>query len=339
VVGASAAAAAAGLSMALGAFLAGLLLAETEYRHEIEIDVEPFKGLLLGLFFVTVGIQIDIGLLLATPLLVFISIAALLAAKTAIIIPLVKLFGLDWRRAIEAGFLLAPAGEFAFVILAQASGGGLLPKPAADHLLLVVALSIFVTPLMATAGSWLAQLGRGEPDIEPQNETAAQEGHVVIAGFGRVGRMLASLLDAQGFNYVALDADAERVRSLRKAGWRVHFGDANRKEMLAAVGCVRASAIAVTMDSAQAVERVVAEVHRSWPGVPIFARARDGDQALRLLQIGARKVTPEAVEAALQLGEALLNQLGVPDEAARRIVNDARAAETFRIVDGSSRSV
>ncbi len=330
-LGMATAADAAGLSAALGAFLAGLLLAETEFRHQIETDLEPFKDLLLGLFFVTVGMQIDIALLLSEPARVLLGVLGLLALKTFILAPLARMFGLAWPRAVEVAFLLGAAGEFAFVVIAAARAGGAIPTATADYMLLVTALSIFVTPFYATIGSFLAKLmGSAKPDAPPTD--AHESGHIVIAGYGRVGETLADLLNAQEVPHVAVENNTALVAEARKRNRRVHFGDASSRDVLAGLGAANAAAIVVTINDADAVERIVEEARRAWPHIPIYARARDAEHARRLHAKGAALASPDSVEAALQLGEALLNGIGVPDEIARRLIQDRREAEFAKAV-------
>jgi CPA2 family monovalent cation:H+ antiporter-2 len=329
-IGMAAAAQAVGLSPGLGALLAGLLLAETEFRHQIETDLDPFKDLLLGLFFVTVGMQIDVALLAREPALILVGVLGLFALKGAIIAPLARAFGLSWRRAIEAAFLLGQAGEFAFVVVAAARAGGVIPGDVAAYMLLVTALSIFLTPLFATLGARIAQRMGPSAALTPPPETAAETGHIVIAGFGRVGQTLADILNAQEIGHIAIDGDAALVSQLHGQGRPVHFGDASSRQVLASVGAANAAAIVVTINDAAAVERIVGEARRAWPHIPIYARARDAEHARRLHAAGAALASPDTIEAALQLGEALLNGVGVPDEVARRIIDERREAEVAR---------
>ncbi|MGE0740989.1 MAG: cation:proton antiporter [Hyphomonadaceae bacterium] len=329
-IGMAAAAQSAGLSAALGAFLAGLLLAETEFRHQIETDLEPFKDLLLGLFFVTVGMQIDVMLFLREPAPIIIGVIGLFVLKGAIIAPLARLFGLSWRRAIEAAFLLGQAGEFGFVVIAAARGGGAIPEATADYMLAVTALSIFITPVIASIGGDIAHRLSSAPSHEPPADAALESGHVVIAGFGRVGQTLADILNAQEIPHIAVEGDASVVATLRKESRPVHFGDASSRQVLASVGAANAAAIVVTLNDAEGAERIVTEAKQAWPHVPVYARARDAEHARRLHAAGAALASPDAIEAALQLGEALLNGVGVPDEIARRIINDRREAEVSK---------
>lgn len=324
-IGMATAAQSAGLSMGLGAFLAGLLLAETEFRHQIETDLEPFKDLLLGLFFVTVGMQIDIGLLLANPLMILLGVGGLFVIKIAIIAPLARAFGIPWPRAVATAFLLGQAGEFAFVVIAAASANGAIPQATADYMLLVTALSIFVAPFVATLGGHIARAATKQTTIEP--DLAQEGGHVVIAGFGRVGQTLADILDKQEIPFVAVDADASLVSSMRIQGAPVHYGDSSRRDVLASIGAANAAAIVVTINNPASVDLIVAQAKQAWPHVPVYARARDGEHARRLHELGAALASPDTIEAALQLGEALLNGIGVPDEASRRIIDERREAE------------
>ncbi|HYD87056.1 MAG TPA: cation:proton antiporter [Vitreimonas sp.] len=325
---------AAGLSTALGAFLAGMLLAETEFRRQIETDLEPFKDLLLGLFFVTVGMQIDVGLLLGEPIRIMLVVAGLFIVKGLIIAPLARAFGLPWPRAIELAFLLGQAGEFAFVVVAVARTAGAIPEAIADFMLLVTALSIFFTPLVATLGRRLSQRVLGSVAHAPPQEAAEERGHVVIAGFGRVGQTLADLLSAQDIGSVGVETDTALVHELQNKGRRVYYGDASNSSVLRSLGAARAAAIVVTINDPKAVNRIVAEARRCWPGIPVYARARDAAHARSLHEAGAALATAETVESALQLGEALLNGIGVPDEVAARIIDGQREAELNKALYG-----
>ncbi|MCX7359914.1 MAG: cation:proton antiporter [Alphaproteobacteria bacterium] len=330
-IGMAGAAQMAGLSAALGAFLAGLLLAETEFRHQIETDLEPFKDLLLGLFFVTVGMQIDISLLLSEPLLILIGVAGLFAVKGFIITVLARGFGLSWRRAGQMGLLLGQAGEFAFVVIGAARAGGAIPADTAAYMLIVTALSIFFTPIVAGLGARLAYRIAGAPAAPPP-DAASESGHVVIAGFGRVGQTLADILSAQEISYVGIEGDATAVAKLHNEGLPVHYGDASSANVLASVGAPNAAAIVVTINDAEAVERIVAGARKAWPHIPVYARARDGEHARRLHAAGAALASPDSIEAALQLGEALLSGVGVPDDVSRRIIDERREAEVAKAI-------
>lgn len=335
-IGMSVAAEAAGLSMALGAFLAGLLLAETEFRHQIETDLEPLRDLLLGLFFVTVGMRIDLALLVREPLLILMGLLGLFALKALLIAPLARGFGMSWARAVELAFLLAGAGEFAFIVVATAQRGDVIAPSVAEYMLLVTALSLFMTPVMAWAGRRAAARLPSRVEHAPPLEAGQEREHVVIAGCGRVGQMLADILADEEIAHVGVDADETCIAALRKSGRPFYFGDASRRETLAALGAEHAAAIVITMDRPEAVEHIVKEAKAAWPSVPVYARARDAEQARRLRQAGADMASPDTVEAALQLGEALLSGVGVPDELVRRIIESRRDSELSKALSVSS---
>ena len=335
-IGMAAAAQMAGLSAALGAFLAGMLLAETEFRHQIETDLNPFKDLLLGLFFVTVGMQIDIPQLMREPVMILIGVAGLFALKAAIIAPLARLFGLAWPRAIQTAFLLGQAGEFAFVVIAAARAGGAIPADTASYMLIVTALSIFVTPIIAGLGARIARSVAGAPASPPPADAAKETGHIVIAGFGRVGQTLADILSAQEISHIGVEGDASLVSKLRDEGRPVYYGDASSAMTLTNVGAPNAAAIVVTINDADGALRIVAEAHRAWPHIPIYARARNGEHARLLHAAGAALASPDSIEAALQLGEAVLNGVGVPDEVSRRIIEERREEEVAKAIFSAS---
>lgn len=317
----------AGLSLALGAFLAGLLFAETEYRHEIEIDIEPFKGLLLGLFFVSVGMAIDLGQLGAKPLWLAASVVGLFAVKGAIIYPLARLFGRPHAVALESALLLGQAGEFAFLIIGLGVVGGLVSVDVAQFMLIVTGLTMMLTPLVATAALRLARFGKPAVGQGDDDFSDSLTGHVVVVGYGRVGQMLGDILDAQEMPHVALDTDTHLVAGFTNTGAAVLFGDARRAEMLRKVGVGRAGALVVTLDVPAAAEHVVGTAHRYWPNLPIYARARDSAHARRLLDLGARHVVLETIEVSLELSEMVLSGAGVPLEAAHRLIEMRRQAE------------
>lgn len=316
VLGSGLLAALAGLSMALGAFIAGLLLAETEFRHEVEQVIEPFKGLLLGLFFLAVGIGLDVRLVLEQPLQVAGVTFGLMALNTVLIFGLARGFGLTAKAAIETALLLAASGEFAFVILASAMDLGLVPGALGESLLVSATLSMMCIPLLAALGLRLAGRAAGGLSEAPQASAAAPEGHALIIGYGRVGRLVGEMLDRHALPWSAVDQDAAVVASGRKAGRSLYFGDASRPGFLERCGLETASALVITADAdaneTGTVEALVASVRDKRPDIAIFARARDSQQALRLYDLGVTDAVPETVEASLQLSEAVLVGLGAP---------------------------
>jgi CPA2 family monovalent cation:H+ antiporter-2 len=328
VIGTAWATAAAGLSVALGAFLAGLLLAESEYRHEVEVDIEPFKGLLVGLFFLSVGMMVDLRFLAAAPLAMLGAILGVFAVKASIVTALCLAFGLPRATALEAGLLLGQVGEFALVVVGYAIARGLVPTDVGQFVLLLTATMMLATPLVAAIGQRAAaRVAHRQHRIRADEAIAVAPGHVVIAGFGRVGQLLARILDSQRQPYVALDLDGHAVAQCRARRLPVFYGDARRVEMLRKARIEDARAFVVTMDDPRAAQHAVHAVRRHWPLLPVYARARDATHGRRLLELGATEVVPESTEASLQLGARLLEGLGEPLEAVAQVIGLERELE------------
>jgi len=327
----SAATGLAGLSVALGAFLAGMLLSESEVRHNIEVDLEPFKGLLLGIFFITVGTNIDIVSVASDVGWVVLGTAALMGVKAAILYAVARAFRVPRPDAAEVALLLAQAGEFAFVVMAVA--GPLLPPRLVSGAVAAVGLSMLATPLLAVMGRRLAaRLAKAEHGKHAPGLDLAELGdHVVIGGFGRVGRLIAQALEAENVPYVALDTNGELVTHMRLEHRPVFFGDAGRPELLERVGGARARAFVVTLDNPLAAERMVTAAFGLQGKPTIFARAADAAHAARLIDCGAVSVIPEAVEGGLQLAARLLEGFGLPEQAVSERVATMRAAELGRL--------
>jgi CPA2 family monovalent cation:H+ antiporter-2 len=316
VVGEALVTAAAGLSMGLGAFIAGLLLAETEFRREIEVTIEPFKGLLLGLFFVSVGAGLDMDALVANPAPIVLHALGLTLAKAAIIFPLALLFGIDWRSAAEAALLLAPGGEFAFALLTSAMIAGVLPGHFGADAMVVVTLSIFFIPLLGRLGARLAQPAERDDDeaqyahLAPDAPVA--EGRVVIVGFGRIGSLVGEMLERHNVPFVAVENLVSIVSEGREKGVEIYWGNAARREFLLRCGVEQARALVVTIENAAAVEEIVRLAHEIREDLVIVARARDARHATKLYRLGASDAIPETIEASLQLAETVLVDVGVP---------------------------
>ena len=327
----------AGLSMALGALLAGLIIAETEFRHEVEITIEPFKGLLMGLFFMSVGMGIDLRALLAEPLWIPLSIVGLLALKSLIVFVLLRVFGLSWGRAAEGGLLLSQGGEFAFIVIGMALGLGLLERQTGQFMLIVVGVSMLAAPVVARLGQSLGDaIDRRIATPEPEGEdTGIGElyGHVIIAGYGRVGQLVGQMLDQQGVRYVAIENNAQLVAHQRKAGTPLVFGDASRPELLRKLRIDEARAVVLTMDHTAAAIHAVHAVRRMVPMMRIIARARDEKHALLLREAGASVVVPETLESSLKLTSWVLETLGVPPEAALRQLEQERERRIVALRD------
>lgn len=316
----------AGLSMALGALLAGLIIAETEFRHEVEVTIEPFKGLLMGLFFLSVGMGIDLRALIAEPLWIPLAVAGLMAIKGVVVFVLLRVFGLSWGRSAEGGFLLGQGGEFAFIVIGLALSFKLLPRDVGQFMLLAVGLSMLAAPVAARLGRDLgiALDRRRPPEATEELEFGELRGHVIIAGYGRVGQMVGQMLAEQGVAHVAVENDPKLVALQRKAGAAVIYGDASRPELLRKLHLDRALAVVLTMDHTAAAVHAVKGIRRTQPQIRIIARARDEKHALTLREAGASVVVPETLESGLKLTGSVLETLGVPADAASRLLEQER---------------
>ncbi|MBX6324164.1 MAG: cation:proton antiporter, partial [Rhodospirillaceae bacterium] len=294
---------AGGLSADFGAFLAGLLLAGTPYRHQVAAEIQPFRALLLGLFFMTVGMSIDLRLVAAAAPVVAGVTAAVLVGKALLLTGLGRAFGLTLGQALRVGVLLSQAGEFAFVLVGLGMNAGIVPPADGQLLLLVTALTMVVTPLLEPLSlrlgrrAELATFARQDADAGLERLS----GHVVIAGYGRVGRTAGRQLADGGVPFVAVDLDPERISRAREMGYRVYFGDATRPEVLAAVGVDRARAVIVALDNPLLTQRVVQLLRYIFPDLPIYARAYDAADAEVLEKAGATGVVHEVVATGRQL--------------------------------------
>ena len=326
----------AGLSMALGALLAGLIIAETEFRHEVEITIEPFKGLLMGLFFLSVGMGIDLRALLAQPVWIPLSVVGLFALKGLIVTVLLRVFGLSWGRATEGGLLLGQGGEFAFIVIGLALSFELIARPVGQFMLIVVGVSMLIAPLVARLGQGLGDaIDRRMPPARLPEDVAlgALDGHVIIAGYGRVGQMVGQMLAEQGVRFVAIEHDAKTVALHRKAGAALIFGDASRPELLRKLHIERARAVVLTMDHTAAATHAVQGIRRIEPRMYIIARSRDEKHALLLREAGASIVVPETLESSLKLAGSVLETLGVPPDATARLLEQERERRIMALRD------
>jgi CPA2 family monovalent cation:H+ antiporter-2 len=324
----------AGLSMVLGAFLAGMLISETEYRFQVEEDIKPFRDVLLGLFFVTVGMLLDVRQVLAQFGLVMALFAALALGKFSLIGLLSRAFGSPPGTALRVGLALAQGGEFGFVLLPLAGAAGVVEPALLQALLAAMVLSMLATPLLIAAANPIAmRLTRSEwmtRSLELHRIAARSievERHVIILGYGRNGQRMARLLDAEGVRYVALDLDPERVRQAAAAGDTVVFADSSRREALVAAGIMRAAAVALTFADAAAAVRVLTHVRALNPSVPVIVRARDEGDIARLTAAGATEVLPEAFESGVMLASHTLVLAGVPLSRVMRRVAQVRDAQ------------
>ena len=327
IIGAGLAAKLLGLSMALGAFVAGLLLAETEFRHEIEVLIGPFRDLLLGLFFVSVGLGLDLGLLAREPVTVIAIAAGMIALKALVGTGLGRLFGLKAGAALEAGLMVGAGGEFAFVILQQAMDSRLLEPSVAQALVVSATLSMFAVPALGALGSRLGRAQARAEATQMASPPAAPDARprVLVVGYGRVGKLVGEMLDRHDIAWTAIDRDFRAVEAARRAGREVYYGDASRPELLHRLGLDIAPGVVLTTDDADAAEAVTGEIMRLRPDVVLVARARDARHAKRLYALGATDAVPETIEASLQLSEAVLVDLGVPMGPVIASIHEKRA--------------
>ncbi|KRR01928.1 potassium transporter TrkA [Bradyrhizobium jicamae] len=313
IVATGVAAALAGISMALGAFVAGLLLAETEFRKAIETAIDPFKGLLLGLFFFTVGMNIDFGQIARDPVWLIAGATGLIAVKSSILVFLARMFRLSWPASIEVGLLLGPGGEFAFVGIGMATTLGLIDANVSSFAVALTTLTMMLTPALAHVARQLAPIVREDKPLDPELSVTPSggSGHAIVVGHGRVGQVVCAMLDRHQFKYTAVDNDAAAVPEQRRQGRTVFYGDATNPEFLKSCGLMEAAAVIVTINEARGIDEIVAQVRALRKDVLIVSRARDADHARHLYGIGVTDAVPETIEASLLLSEAALIGLGV----------------------------
>jgi len=314
-----------GLSMALGAFLAGVLLADSQYRHRLEADIEPFKGLLLGLFFIAVGMSMDLARLFDTPLAVFGVAAGLMAIKFAVLMGLGLASGLRWDAALALAAVIPQGGEFAFVLFGAAISVGAVDRGTADFLILAVAITMALTPLsVGLADRVRAAFSRGKPAAAAPPEIDHEGARVVIAGFGRFGQIVGRLLNMRGIRFVALDSDNNRIEVARRFGNEAYFGDANRLQVLEAAGTTRAEAFVIAVDDADRAIEIARMVRMHFPDIRIYARAIDRFHAYRLMEVGVSHVFREMFGSSLDMSKALFVGFGIPARKAEAIVRTFR---------------
>jgi glutathione-regulated potassium-efflux system protein KefB len=323
-----------GLSMALGAFVAGVMLAESPYRHALETDIEPFRGLMLGLFFIAIGMSLDLAVVAANWGLVIALVVGVLAVKATVIATLARSFGTDWRRAIKMGLLLAQGGEFGFVLFAEAERGLLITHQAAQLFGAVVTLSMALTPLLfRLAGRLLAvpDDGSGSRDGPESAGTDGHGGHVVLVGSGRVGQVIAQMLRARGQAITAIDLDAELIDITARFGNTVFWGDGTRLDILRTAGIETASALVFAIDGRWDPKAVLQPIQTEWPDLPIIARAFDRSHNIALRQAGVEQVVRETLDGAVAMGREVLASLGTPDTMIDAIEAEYRRRDLERL--------
>jgi monovalent cation:H+ antiporter-2, CPA2 family len=330
----------AGLSLVLGAFLAGMLISETEYRFQVEEDIKPFRDVLLGLFFITVGMMLDLRLVIGEFTLLLALFVLLVGAKFALISLLSYALGSTPGTALRVGLALAQGGEFGFVLLTLAAGSAVASEDFLQAVLAAMILSMLATPfLIAASDRIVMRVSRSEWMLRSLelHRIAVQaievERHVIILGYGRNGQRLARLLNAEGVRYIALDLDPERVREAKLAGDTVVFADSARREALSAAGIARATAVVVTFADVAAAVRVLSHIHALNPAVPVIVRARDEADIEPLKAAGATEVVPEAFESGVMLASHTLVWVGVPLSRVMRRMSQVRG-EHYRLLRG-----
>ncbi|MEZ5849194.1 MAG: monovalent cation:proton antiporter-2 (CPA2) family protein [Hyphomicrobiaceae bacterium] len=322
----------AGLSAALGAFIAGALLAESEYRHQIEADIQPFEGLLLGLFFIAIGMSIDLGLLQRELPLILAWGAALLVVKGAVLHLVGRWQGLDGPSARRLALTVSQGGEFAFVILGLVVGARLLDAHTADRLVIVVTLSMAATPLLLLVDDAARRLRK---PAQPEYETphAAGEGHVVIAGFGRVGQIVGRILRAKGIPFTALDIDPEQVSLVKRFGNEAYYGDASRLDILQSARTDKARAFVLAIDDVETSLKTADVVRRHFPHVPVYARARNRRHIYRLMDLGVTSTRRETFLSSVDITREVLRGLGTSEAEVRRITETFVTHDRKRLYD------
>ncbi|MEZ5776108.1 MAG: monovalent cation:proton antiporter-2 (CPA2) family protein [Hyphomicrobiaceae bacterium] len=312
----------AGLSPALGAFVAGVLLADSEYRHEVEANIEPFGALLLGLFFTAIGMSLDFRVMLEDPLRIAIAVAVLVVLKGLVLYGLGRVHGLPNDGARRLAIICSQAGEFAFVLLTAANRTYTLPGYLANEIAVIVTLSMVATPILLIADDWY--LARRKGAAPKFDQIDADEGHIIVAGMGTFGQIVARILRARGIPFTALDSSAERVAMLKQFGAAAFFGDVSRPEILRALQIDKARAFVLAIDDVESSLEVAEYIRRQHPNVVIYARARDRDHAHRLLDLGITRIRRETYLSALDIAHQVLRGLGLKEVEARKLI------ETFR---------
>jgi monovalent cation:proton antiporter-2 (CPA2) family protein len=321
-----------GLSASLGAFMAGILLADSEFRHQIESDIAPFEGLLLGLFFITVGMSLDIDILATDPRVIVSAVAIITLIKVGILYAVGRWQDLNDRAARRLALVLSQGGEFGFVLLSAAAAGAVIDQNLASGIAVAITISMALTPLLLLADDFLT--AKFAPKTEPQFDTPAKvDGHVVIAGFGRFGQIVARVLRATKIPFTALDIDAGQVNLVNKFGNKIYYGDASRLGILEAARTQNARAFVLAIDDVETSIRTAQVVRTHFPDVPVFARARNRQHVHRLMDLGVQEIEREAFLGSLELTKDLLKGLGTPAARAKWIIDVFKESDERRLYD------
>ncbi|MGD9500996.1 MAG: monovalent cation:proton antiporter-2 (CPA2) family protein [Methyloceanibacter sp.] len=329
VVGVTLVMEAAGLSAALGAFIAGALLADSEYRHQIEADIAPFEGLLLAVFFIAVGMSIDLGVLVGQPVKLAALVLALVALKAAILYVLGRWWGLDSVAARRLGLVISQGGEFAFVLFGAGAVEGVIDRSTANFLTLAVTLSMAATPVLLLIDDAINRAMKPEPPEYEMPPESAQ--HVIIAGFGRFGQIVARVLRARRIPFTALDSNIEHVDFVKRFGSKIYYGDAGRLDILRAAGADKAQAFVLAIDNVEHSLRVAEMVRMHFPDLKIYARARNRTHVHKLMDLGVTIIERETFLAALALTKTLLRGLGLREAEVRRLIETFKSQDERRL--------
>ncbi len=325
VIGTALGVASVGLSMSLGAFIAGMLLADSEYRHELEADIDPFKGLLLGLFFISVGMSVDLGLIVSQPATIAAMVLGMMLIKAAVLFVVARFSGQDNRSALGVAATLSQGGEFAFVIFAVAIEGGIMQTSLASSLVIAVIISMALTPLAMTLEDVLRRKAGGSKQ-DDFDEIEEPGNRIIIAGFGRVGQMVARVLAARGIGFTALDISSDQIEVVRRFGNnKAYYGDASRLDMLDAAGARQAHIFVLAIDDIEASVRTAETVKKHFPDLKIFARARNRFHAYRLMDLNVAYIIRETLVSSLELAENVLAATGVSAWEAKNTITTFRA--------------
>lgn len=325
-----------GLSMAMGAFLAGLLLAESNFRHQLEADIEPFRGILLGLFFMSVGMSIDLALVHRQWIVLATAAPVVVVGKTLIITLLSRLFGATWRDALRSAVLLSPAGEFAFVLIPFALSLGLMPGPEAQLVTALAAITMLLGPILATVMEKTLHFQEQDDAHMEQAGLPGQEGElssrVLVIGFGRFGQIVNQVLLAQGIEATVIDKDVERIRDAARFGLKVYYGDGTRLDVLRAAGAGKAEIICICTDHPDTTVKIVEIVHQDFQNARSFVRAYDRIHAIGLMGMDVDYLIRECFESAIAFGQATLEELGIDPETAQASASEIRKRDIARLV-------
>ncbi len=329
VLGSAALMEAAGLSMAMGAFIAGVLLADSSYRHELAADVEPFRGIFLGLFFVAVGLSLNLVVILDNWLMILLSVPVIIVTKIAIIYLLCRIFRTSHNDAVKVAFLLPQGGEFAFVLFSTASAAAVITDALASELIAAITISMALTPLSVTLGNRLLTNTKQEDGMEENFEGAGSD--VLMIGFSRYGQIASQILLAGGSDVTVIDNSANKIRAAGRFGFRIYFGDGQRKDVLEMAGIRNAKLVAICTEKKEITDRIVDLIQAEFPDVKLYVRSFDREHTLQLRAKGVDYELRETFESGLLFGRKTLEALGMPEDEAQTIADDVRQRDEDRL--------